>query len=136
MNRCGPWPTDSDLAASLLERGPESEQLHPWYAWPDAWAPVPRECHRNAERWAAEHPGWTVHRGWVPEYVMSDGGAVFASHSVVASPEGRLLDVTRRDELRFLRHLGDLATYLLHTDSRRWALVQFSLPIRRTSRES
>lgn len=113
MNRAGPWARDEELAASLSAREQEGILLVPWRAWPEAWTPEPNACHANAGRWIAEHDGWAVVRGWVLEYGSPGAEAAYVSHSVVADPAGRLLEVTMNDQVtrRLLEHLGDMHVF-------------------------
>jgi hypothetical protein len=69
-------------------------------------------CHKNAARWVAEHPEYTVIRGWLlwpqagPPYLLH-------AHSIVRGPQG-LVDVTplRESGLHFLEHDGTEENFL------------------------
>jgi hypothetical protein len=69
-------------------------------------------CHENATKWVAEHPEYTVVRGWLlwpqagPPYLLH-------AHSIVRGPQG-LVDVTplRDPGLHFLEHKGSEAEFL------------------------
>jgi hypothetical protein len=73
------------------------------------WQPKKNNCHDNAGRWVAEHPGDTVMHGWLhdPREMQRDW---FLAHSVVRTAAGEIIDVTLdacpQKQLRFLPHPG------------------------------
>lgn len=72
------------------------------------WEPVPADCHGNADRWVAAHPGDTAVRGWLHE-PFADQPHRFVAHSLVRTTTGALVDVTLPagpQPLRFLTHPG------------------------------
>ena len=62
---------------------------------PDDWTPTPKFCHANVETWVMRSPDYAIVRGWV----VFDQSVLlrrfqFAAHSVIGTPDGRLLDIT------------------------------------------
>jgi hypothetical protein len=81
-----------------------------------SWQLEPGHCHDNVERWLAQHAEGRAVRGWlhVP-YVAPPGYTRFYSHSVVLTPDSRLLDVslsTRDGRHAFMRHPGPEIAFL------------------------
>jgi hypothetical protein len=81
---------------------------------PDDWKPVPRFCHANVDTWVWRCPEYQAVRGWVI-FDFRNGPPVtrshfqFVSHSVIAAPDGRLLDITPAQISQpypFIRHPG------------------------------
>ena len=77
------------------------------------WKPVPADCHGNADRWVAAHPGDVAVRGWLHEPFV-DQPHRFVAHSLVRTAAGALIDVTLSaypQPLRFLAHQGSDAYF-------------------------
>jgi hypothetical protein len=78
----------------------------------DGSQPEQNCCHRNAERWAREHPGTIVVRGWV-DFMPAVSGRRLTAHSVLQDADGWQFDITPiadkgvRPSLRFVPHIGD-----------------------------
>jgi hypothetical protein len=103
-----------DAAKSLYARRPEAVVV-PYEAKPMASGlPAEQDCHINAGRWVLEHPDHKVVRGWmVFDYNQISEGlhpvCRFTAHSVVETPDGRLIDLTpsrASQRYPFLRHPG------------------------------
>jgi hypothetical protein len=77
-----------------------------------ALVPEPAKCHDNAQRWVADHPGWSVVEGWIAETDW-----LFVKHSVVADPHGSLVCVTLGPEGK---HVGP---FIVH--QARWTKENF-----------
>jgi hypothetical protein len=65
-------------------------------------------CHKNVDRWIAEHPTDTPIRGWL---ILSESeiACCFAAHSIIKSASGNAFDITPvigERYARFLRHPG------------------------------
>jgi len=75
----------------------------------DGSEPQIAQCHQNVNRYVAENPGLTAVRGWL--VAASDGGdgLLFAAHSIAATENGALIDITprHRRSAGFLAHRGD-----------------------------
>jgi len=87
----------------------------------DGTCPRPNECHQNVDRWMAEKVGYVAVRGWAISAVGGDyPGAPLCleAHSVVRSRAGtRFLDITLKQAVAFLRHVGtDSEFELMRTD--------------------
>jgi hypothetical protein len=69
-------------------------------------------CHANATKWVAAHPGYEVVRGWLP-WPQAGPPYMLHAHSVVRGPDG-LVDVTplRDPGLHFLKHEGSEQEFL------------------------
>ena len=82
----------------------------------EGWVPVLGECHRNVDRWIADHPDDRAVRGWISTQNTAPWGFdQFSSHSVVQTPTGELIDVTLPQSERhhdFVRHPGTEAEFL------------------------
>ncbi|TJV67884.1 MAG: hypothetical protein E5X76_31980 [Mesorhizobium sp.] len=67
-----------------------------------SWKPVPKHCHDNVDTWVSRSPEYSAVRGWVI-FDQSRNPLVprprvrFAAHSVIAAPNGTLLDITPAD---------------------------------------
>lgn len=74
------------------------------------WHPTPAACHENAARWVELHPDHRRVPGWAfAPYLTLPNRKRFISHSVVETPDGRLLDVTLSEKdghHPFVRHPG------------------------------
>ena len=103
------------LAIWLYENLP-GERVDPIGDLIPGWTPEPGKCHENVARWLAERPGYTAVRGWLDvSFLAMPNRRRFASHSVVADPDGKLLDVTLRTSdgrYGFIRHPWDEAGFL------------------------
>ena len=70
------------------------------------------DCHMNADAWVAANPNYQTVRGWVKCASFGDLGARLTAHSVVRTPEGKLLDITPladeslRGGMHFIEHEG------------------------------
>lgn len=78
---------------------------------PDDWKPTPRCCHANVETWVMRSPDYAIVRGWVvfDQSFLPRPRFHFAAHSVIGTPDGRLLDITPSDislPYPFIRHPG------------------------------
>jgi hypothetical protein len=76
---------------------------------PDDWKPAAKFCHANVETWVMRSPKYTLVRGWVvfDQSFLSRPRFRFAAHSVIGTPEGKLLDITPSDISQpypFIRH--------------------------------
>ena len=96
--------------AAFLYRSLPGEHAAPVGDRVPGWQPEPGRCHANVDRWLALNPEDRAVRGWlhVP-YLALPGLTRFYSHSVIQTPDGRLLDVslTARDPHHaFVRHPG------------------------------
>jgi hypothetical protein len=63
----------------------------------DDWRPAAKFCHANVEEWVMRSPEYGIVRGWVIFDLSADPSASrfrFAAHSVIRTPEGKLLDIT------------------------------------------
>ena len=74
------------------------------------WSPARGKCHENAASWVLLHPADRMLPGWVhTPGVTFENRVRFASHTVVETGDGRLLDVTLGASdagYRFIRHPG------------------------------
>lgn len=77
---------------------------------------VPADCHRNASRWVAEHPTYSVVEGWLAE----DPTFLFVRHSVVADESGQLVCVTLGPQGKTARGSG----FLVHCPE--WSTTCFA----------
>jgi hypothetical protein len=70
------------------------------------FVPEKAQCHDNARRWTALHPGSMVIEGWV-----ASGDSIFEKHSVVTDEHGELLCITPREPSAyngpFIRHRSE-----------------------------
>jgi hypothetical protein len=69
---------------------------------PDDWRPAPRCCHANVETWVMRSPQYAIVRGWVvfdqtDERLVPRPRFHFVAHSVIRTPDGKLLDITPSD---------------------------------------
>jgi hypothetical protein len=86
---------------------------------PDDWKPAPHFCHANVELWVMRSPEYTIVRGWVvfdqsSNPFVPDARFHFVAHSVIATPEGRLLDITPSGVTQpypFIRHPGTMEEF-------------------------
>ena len=79
------------------------------------------QCHENARRWIASHPGSMLVEGWV-----ASSNSNFEKHSVVTDEQGELLCITPRELSAyngpFIRHrpewssipFADLPAQVMH----------------------
>lgn len=80
------------------------------------WQPKKNDCHNNAARWVAEHPGDTVMRGWLhdPRGMQRNW---FVAHSVIRTAAGEIIDVTLdacpQKHLRFFPHPGPVDFFVI-----------------------
>lgn len=81
---------------------------------PDDWKPSPKFCHTNVETWVMRSPQYAIVRGWIV-FDQSNNPLVprprfhFAAHSVICTPDDKLLDITPSDVSQpypFIRHPG------------------------------
>jgi len=81
---------------------------------PGDWKPAPKFCHANVETWVMRSPEYAIVRGWVV-FDQSNQSIVprprfhFAAHSVIGTPDGKLLDITPSgisQPYPFIRHPG------------------------------
>ncbi|MCC8960199.1 hypothetical protein H8B02_44390 [Bradyrhizobium sp. Pear77] len=85
------------------------------------FVPEKAQCHDNARRWTALHPGSMIIEGWV-----ASGDSIFEKHSVVTNENGELLCITPREPSAhsgsFIRHqpewsplpFADLPAQVMH----------------------
>jgi hypothetical protein len=98
------------------------------------WSPVRGDCHRNVDRWVADHPEDIAVRGWIStQYQARWGFYQYSSHSVVQTGAGELIDVTLpQDECPhdFVQHPGPDAEFLALVDNNGcpWVEVQLDGP--------
>jgi hypothetical protein len=81
---------------------------------PNSWKPAPKHCHANVDTWVWRSPEYSAVRGWVI-FDQSRNPLIprprfhFAAHSVIAAPNGVLMDITPADLSQpypFIRHPG------------------------------
>ncbi|WP_186118658.1 hypothetical protein [Burkholderia gladioli] len=77
------------------------------------WQPDPGHCHDQVAAWLCLHPEDAALRGWVTWYGMGDTMR-FASHSLVRTAAGEVVDVTepRKTRYRFIEHPADAGDFL------------------------
>ena len=82
---------------------------------PDDWKPAPKFCHANVDTWVTRSPEYAIVRGWVVfdqsnnPFASARPRFHFAAHSVIGTPDGKLLDITPSDispPYPFIRHPG------------------------------
>jgi hypothetical protein len=98
--------SDEELSLSLHNRRADASCVPP-----EAFANAkPNECHENARKYAEEHPGCTLIRGWLIEQFV--GWNYFLAHTVIALPDGSWIDPTPMSgPYPFLQHLGSEADF-------------------------
>ena len=77
------------------------------------WVPSQFWCHANTRAWVDRNPDWKVVHGWLMDE-KGDGSVELFAHSVVARPDGVLVDVTPSPlppVLPFIAHRGPASDY-------------------------
>jgi hypothetical protein len=118
------------LAAWLYENLP-GQYVEPLGDKIPGWSPEAGKCHENVARWLKDHPDHTAVRGWLDvSFLAPTNRRRFGSHSVVADPEGNLLDISLSAALGrfgFIRHPGDEIEFIAEVIAKRLPTIDHKL---------
>ena len=100
-----------EYAERLYERRHEAVVIPFVEGEADDWRPQPKQCHDNVTRVVLENDGYTAIRGWLFIDCRPSGSphVRFLAHSVIETPDGRVLDITPTpvpQKHPFIRHNG------------------------------
>jgi len=103
-----PQNMDIEALAAFLYTQLPGEIAEPIGDKIDGWSPEPAKCHDNAAAWVALNSTHRMVPGWMPTPgVTTPNRLRFASHTVIETETGQLLDVTlgaRDAGYGFIRH--------------------------------